>query len=379
MKITVSTKEINDALKVVLKACPTKAQVPIITGILFDVAQGGLTLLATDYQISMTARINAQIEEDGKVVVSGKNIAEICAKLSGDEISFETEGNVLIVKSDSAEFSLLTLNAEDFPAPKVSDGGNYFAMLETLFIKYIKQVAYAAGDDYTRPIFLGVNFNFKKAENSLAFSATNTHRLATTSTTFVENKPFEDFSYNVPAKKLLDIISVIPQEGGKNLHFGFNENYFWIKFSFVLAAVRLIDGVFPPYEKVIPKETATVATVDTLKFKNAMNRVAVISKLTEHNTVKLKFDDAETSGTFDGDGALTISSTAPEGKAEEKFAIKMSGDPVEISFNTDYLLDALKTVETDTVTIKLNKSLAPIDFRAREKSTIHVITPVRTN
>lgn len=377
MKITVSKKEINDALKVVLKACPSKAAVPIITGILLDAIQGGLTLQATDYTISLTARINANIEEGGSVVVNGKQFTEICNKLSGDIVTLQTDENILKIESESAKFSVIAMNADDYPTLQVSDSGNYFALLESDFVHLIKKIAFAANDNDDRPLFTCVNFRFTKETETLAVAATNTHRLATKKMSFSTPQKFDDFDVNVPAKKLLDIVSVIPQVVGRDIHFGLNEKNFWVKFGKFLATIRLVDGKFPPYENVIPTESTTSAKIDVDKLKGALERVNVIAKLNEYQTVILNFAHSE--DVFDGDGLFTVSAKSPDGKAEEKFVVKMTGKNLNIAFNVNYLLDALKTFETVDCTMNLTEPLAPIDLREVENGkTIHVITPVRT-
>ena len=135
---------------------------------------------------------------------------------------------------------------------------------------------------------------------------------------------------------------------------------------------RLIDGQFPPYDKVIPKESATIATINVNEIMETVDRVALISKETEHNTIRFIFSAEE---------GVNISSDSPEvGRAEEQISAKIEGPTVDISFNVRYIVDVLKVIDTEECIIKLNKSLSPVDIRKKDRDDfIYVVTPVRTN
>lgn len=389
MKITVSKKDLNDALKVVLKACPVKAAVQIFTGILIDASAGRIKLQSTDNKISISSTIFATCEEEGRVVLVGKNFAAICAKLSGENvtINYQKENSTAEIISDSAKFSLLAMNADDFPAIKNFDPEKRISFTENQFVRLIKKVAFAVATNDERPLFTCVNFNWKRDENTLRLAATDTHRLAAEKFVFSYSIDLDDFNVNVPAKELLAVTSSIPQTDYGNVFFGVNEKYFSIKFDNYSAAIRLVEGQFPPYEKVIPKESTTIAQISVERFKKVLERINVVAAESDYKTCRMIFEKSELDDPFEESGLLKISATSNTvGKVEESFPIKLKGNSVDISFTVNNWLDALKVIDSLGVVIGLTEPLKPVDVRqtvGKDFNTndkfVYIATPVRTS
>lgn len=365
MKITVSKKDLNDTLKVVLKACPTKHNTPIITGVLLKCSESCLEIQATNFNFSIAAKIPASVEVDGATVINGKNLFDICLKLAGDIVTFETADRMIDVKSESAKFSLLAMNADDFPKFEIPNSEISFKIRGKDFKKIIQQVAFAASNDDSRPIFTGVLF---QVENDvLTLVATNTHRLAATKTKIISENNFERTEKVIPAKDLLAISNFFDAE---KIEIIFAENKISLQCENWLAVLRNIAGVFPPYEKNIPQESTTFAKLNILELKNALERINVVAKESEYQTVKMLFDSE----------GLKLSAVSPEvGEVEENIQANITGENLNIAFNLDYFLSALKVMGGGDCEIKLTEPLKPADVRIiDDENFIYIVTPVRT-
>lgn len=360
MKITVARKELSDAMKIVTKAIATKSQTPILSGIYFSAAGSCLELQGTDHSIGIVAKIPANVEESGETVILGAKIFEIVQRLSGEVVTIETEKNQAKIKSGASEFSLLIFNAEDFPKIEREENLKSFSLTNWKFKKLIRQTAYAAGDSTDRMIFTGILFHLNG--ESLTLAATNTHRLAVAIEKLSESTEEEKFV--VPAKILSEISRMLDDAGKIEIVFAPKTANFIFDNVFVTA--RLIDGNYPPYEKVFPKESTTLVTVDREEFLRAIERVSLIGKETEYRTVDLLF----------GENEIKISAHSAEiGNAEEKILAEVEGGEVDISFNYEYLTDVLKAIDAEKVRIGLSESLKPADFQS--ENFRYVVTPVR--
>ena len=176
MKITVSKKEFSDALKIVSKALAVKSSTPILSGIYFKASASCLELQATDYNVGIITKIPASVEEDGETVIIGKKLLEVSLKLGGEVVTISTQENIAEVSSEGSKFSLLIMNAEDFPKIQVEETQQTFSVRQTQFKNLVSKTAFAASKDDSRPIFTGVLF--KGDGENLTFVATNTHRFA---------------------------------------------------------------------------------------------------------------------------------------------------------------------------------------------------------
>lgn len=370
MKFTVMKNELNDALKVVSRAAAIKANVPVVTGILIKAAISTVTLQATDYNISISEKILGNIETDGQVVIDTKKLVEICAKLDGEKITLEfTPENAQVqITSGNAKFSLLTMNADDFPEIKTPETATNFSLPVRTLKKIVERTNFAAaiGDD--RPMFTGIYIE-RKAEEIVA-AATNTHRLAIAKEK-IEWQDGEEVNFILPAKSLSTITKFFDDDQKVAVDVG--EKFVAFTCGNIFVTLRKIAGNFPPYEKVIPTETTTTATVDLQPFRKAVDRINVISKNRDPKRIDFEFNPKEVFG------MITISAAADVGKAEETIAGTVEGQDLKISFVPDYITDVLKIAESEKLIIKMTESLKPIDVREVDNDNfIYVVTPVRT-
>lgn len=365
MKITVSRKELADALKFVNKACAVKSQIPIMSGIYLSATESCLELQATDNTLGIIAKIPANVETEGATVIVGKYFLETITKLNGDTVTISTGDNLAEIASEGTKYNLLKMSAEDYPKIQQEENLQVFTLSQRKLKNLIRRTYFSADllKTTSRAIFAGVLFQF--GDENLTLAATNTHRLAVMSENI--SAPIDELKFIVPAKILQEISSMLGDSSeikisytGKTANFIF-ENY--------LVTARLISGQFPPYERLLNEEKNIFATVEVSEFRKALERVEVIAKETEYQTVALKFADNE----------LKISATSPEiGKVEEFISAEISGGELDIAFNIGYWLDVLKVLDTEKIIIGMTKPLAPAEVKiVGDDSFQYIVTPVR--
>ncbi len=368
MKFSCYKNDLTEALQFAIRAVAVKPQTPILSGIYLHAEGSMLEIQANNFFTGIITRIPVNVEISGEVVVSGKRFQEFVRNMPDDTITFSDEytNNTLTIESGGASVELLTMAAGDFPKVKTPETDNSFKIRTTVLRDLIRKTVFAVSKDETRPVFTGGAFELKG--NKISLVATNTHRLALAVEELHEN--YSDCNFVVPAETLRGImLRIDPKDVENYITVNYSTRYLTFTFDNVFVNSRLIEGQFPPYDRVIPSSSTTRVNVSTADFKNAVEFVSLMSKETEYNTVKF---------VFSGDG-IEISSNSPEvGGAVKNVEAQVEGDDLEISFNVDYIADVLRVIDSPRVHIALNDRYSPAAFTEPENENyIYVATPVR--
>ena len=368
MKFSCYKNDLTEALPFVLRAVAVKPQTPILSGIYLKAEGTLLEIQANDFFTGIITRIPVNAEEPGEVVVSGKRFQEFVRNMPENTITFCEEDNALVIESGGACVELLTMEASDFPKVKTPEVDYSFKIRTSTLYNLIRKTVFATADkEDSRPIFMGCCFEIKG--NKISLVATNTHRLALVSEQLSED--YGECSFVVPANTLRGLMSRFdPKDIDNYVTINFATRYLTFTFDNVFMNSRIIEGMFPPYDRVIPTSSTTRVSVDTAEFKKVINFVAIMSKETEYKTAKLVF----------ADGGIEISSTAPEaGGVHWNIEAEIEGDDLEISFNVTYIADVLRVIDSERVNIALNDRYSPAKFTEPDNDDyIYIATPVRT-
>lgn len=369
MKFICYRKDLQDALQFLMKAVAVKPMTPILSGIYLKAEGAILELHSNNYSTGIIAEVPANIEATGEVVVNGKLFQDFVRSISGEMLTLSDENSnaTLSIKTDNAGVELMMMDPQEFPKVKKPDPVGTFNLRASLLRRLISKTIFAAAKDESRPVFTGCCLEIK--DDILTLVATNTHRIAIARQELQNH--VEDCSFIVPAESLRSIMFRIhPNEPDCEMIISYSQRYLTFMFENVYVSARLIEGQFPPYDRVIPKSSTTQVNVRTDKFKSAVEFIALMSKETEFNTIKLGFHDYK----------VELSSNSPEvGDAVNTVEVEHFGDDLDISFNVDYILDVLKVVEGDYVRIELSDKYSPAAFTDLKDNTyIYVATPVRT-
>lgn len=369
MKFTCPKIELLSAIGAVSKAIASKPQTPILSGIYLRAEGNELELQATDYEIGIIYKIQADIEEPGQLVLSGRYLQEVIRRLPSDivKIDYDSQEKITHIQGGNANYTLRSMNASEYPGVHRLEGELHFTVRDTLLRSLFKKTVFACSNDESRPVFTGVNMEIDGTIITLA--GTNTHRLAVKKHVF-ESPIGEPMKLIIPAKTLQELLHILTSEVPSDVEITCSFNQISFQYENIYLTGRLIEGVFPSFANVIPKAATTRVTMDTAELIAAMDRVYLISRTGDYNVVKLSF----------ADGNLHISSSNPDiGMAEENIPVEIDGPAIDIAFNAAYLVDALKVLESDHCMFALTKSLAPVLVtEPDDPDFIYVVTPMRT-
>lgn len=380
MNISLAKNDLISALQIVSKGLSTKPQTPILSGIYMTAKEGQLELQTTNYELGFILTIPAEIHSTGTAVLPGKYLTEFARKLPAEEVSIDTDSSdgLAVIQSGAARFTLRTMEISDFPVLHRMDGTLHFTIKDRTLARLVKKSAFACLREEQRdrrPIFTGCQLEVEGKD--VTFAATNVHRLAVKSEQLEEDAG--QIRVIIPAKFLEEVTRTVSSEVPADIHVTCSYNQVSMSSGSIYMTARLIEGTFPDYRRVIPREEniRTKVTLDAASFASAVDRASLIARTDQYNIVKLSF----------AQGLMRISSNSPEiGEAEETIPAEVTGDDVTIAFNASYLMDALKSLDSDTCILSLQGSneqgvnLSPMTIREEaDPNYIYIVTPVRTH
>src|ERR1044071_5108983 len=335
MKFTITREKLHEGLGAVAASVPTKTTLPVLANILVEATKDGLGLSATDLDISVSTTIAASVDQEGATTLPARKLVEIVKELPNASIRVTSSGEQRVqIECGRSKFKLLGLVRDEFPAfPSVKfDGGWKVAARELQ--KLIGHVAFAASTEESRPILNGVLWELRP--DRMRMVATNGHRLARMESPISSTgAPATDLI--VPPKALEQIRRLFPED--EELEIAKGENHLGFRSPFTAVYTRLIEGPYPPYPQVIPKDNNRVAIADRTALTSALRRMSIIASDQTHR-IPLSFNA----------GMLKFSVQTPDlGEAADELAIRYTGDALDIGFNANYLLEILSFVPTDEV------------------------------
>ena len=369
MKFKCARKNFADILRIIYKAVPSKNDTPILSGIYIEANDEGLILQSTDNKIGFICRVNADVEEPGKIVIAAKYFQEIINKLPGTdfEFSYDQENNIAHVKADQSNYTFLSMNPNDFPVIKPITDETSFVISNKQLMNLVRKTSFACATDENRPLLTGCNLDIDG--NTLTMAATNTHRLAIKREQITEQN--QKIKITIPARVLNDITQIAGSENAFDIKINCTESKVSFSFGDIYMFSGIIKGDYPEYQKAVPTEFAIKVKLNTAAFREAIERVSLISRTNQYNIVKMTFADDQ----------VKIYSQNPEiGKAEETVAANIEGEALNIAFNAQYMLDLLKIIDSDEITMSMNTNIKPVSIKGTDDEDFtYISTPVRTS
>jgi DNA polymerase-3 subunit beta len=373
MKISVLQDNLSKGLSVVSRAVATRTTLPITQNVLLETDESRLKLSATNLEIAVCTWIGGKIENPGTVTVPAKLLTDFIGSLSGDRIEMETTKNDggLQLKCGRVEANVNGTESSEFPPiPKVDEGVKC-SIDSAALISAIDRVAFAAATDDSRPVLTGVKVDIKDRKFTLA--AADGFRLAVYTGTLKE-KVTEPVSSIVPAKTLYELSRLLPgQEEAVEIVFSSKKSQVLFKLKNIEIVSQLIQGSFPNYSQLVPKEHSTRARVPLDGLLNVAKTASIFAK-DGSGIVRLQI----ISGDGDGDGKIQVISKAEEiGDNQGELDAKVEGPDSKIAFNSKYLLDVLGILGTEDAVLDVTTPSNPGVFRSGESDEyVHVIMPM---
>jgi DNA polymerase-3 subunit beta len=365
MKLTCAKDELAEKLQVAGRGVSTRTTVQILAGILLRAESGRLSLSATDMEISLRVALDAQVEDEGSVVVPGRLLVDIVRLLPAGEvtISHRAEEGVVELVCGSASYRLHTYGAEDFPRLPEIDDASAFTVDREAFIDTIARVSRSASRDESRPVLTGVLVRFEGEK--LVMAATDSYRLSVKETDLSAG-PGREVEAIVPARALSELARIAQGGEGGAIQVGVQENQVVFGVDDVWLTARRIDGQFPNYKQLLPETFEAEVTMPREEFLDVVRRTSVLAQ--RKSPLRLRFEDGE----------LTVSAqTQDVGEAHESLPISYSGEAIEIGFNAEFLRDGLESVTDDSVRLKLISPLRPGLIHGESDDFLYLIMPIR--
>ncbi len=349
MRFTISREKLQEGLAAVTASIPAKTTLPVLANILIEATDKGIRLSGTDLDIAVTTEVAADVETTGATTVPAKKLSEIARELPPAPVRIAAAGEQRVtLDCGRSHFKILGLPRDEFPAfPNVSFKESWRIRSGDLQ-KLISHTSFAVSTEESRPILNGVLWELRP--EMMRMVATNGHRLAKMETPIKSGgAPSTDLI--VPAKALEQIRRLFPED--EELEIAKGDNHLGFRSPFTAVFTRLIEGPYPPYDQVLPKDNNRVAIADRTALTSALRRMSIIASDQTHR-IRLSFNA----------GMLKFSVQTPDlGEAADELAVRYTGDALDIGFNANYLLEILRFIPTDEVrlTFKAPERAATIE------------------
>lgn len=365
MKVITSKVDLVEALGIVGRAVATRSSIQVLGGVLLDASADGVTLSATDMEISVRVPLRARVERAGTTVLPARILMEIARSLAGGDVVLEKQPAAahIDLRNGDSEFDLRVLPAEDFPAFPVFPLEEGFTVEKAAFLATIDRVAGSASRDETRPVLTGVLLHV--ANNVVRMVATDSYRLSVKETP-VEASVREKLQVIAPGRCLTELSRIGGAVASDIITVVLTENQILFQVGEAQLMSRLIDGQFPNYRQLIPDSFESRAVVNRDEFIEALSRVRLLAQ--KSAPVRLVF----------ADGTLTLSAQSQDvGAARESLPVKYEGEPLEIGFNPEFLLAGATAVAEEEVDMRFISPLRPGLLRGKDEDFLYLIMPIR--
>lgn len=334
MKFTITRQNLHQGLNAVSASIPSKTTLPVLSNILFEVDGDTVQMSGTDLDVGVRVRVPADVETGGALTAPGKKLQEIARELPDEPVQVSTRGDQIELRCGRSHFKLNGLPAEDFPAlPNVPFDGGWTAKGRDL-LSLIRHTAFAVSTEESRPVLNGVLWELRDGEMRMV--ATNGHRLARMR---IPAGPSMETTTQliVPPAALQQVQRLFDE--GDDVRVARDGNHLGFQAGGTEVYTRLIEGVYPNYEQVIPKDNDKTAIVERKPLESALRRVAAVASDQTHR-IRIELQP----------GRLELNVLTPDlGEAHDEMEVSYEGEPIAIGFNANYLLEVLRYVATEEV------------------------------
>lgn len=367
MNFSIERAPLLEALQKVQSVVEKKNTIQILGNILCILKNQELSLCSTDLEVGIKVTLPVECEQEGKITLSAKHFLDIVKELPEKKLKITQKENSWIeLLCGKSRFNIVSLPADQYPSLPSFEDKTYFQAKTSSLIDMIDRTQFAASTDATRYHINGVYFEC--LENSLMrMTATDGHRLSFVDQEVFLTTPELKRGVIIPKKGLSEFRKFL-DESSDSIGLSFERGYLFSKLESSYLFIRLIDGEYPDYRPVIPKSADQLLKVNRLELNSALKRVSLLAN-EKSRGVKLTIQT----------GSLVISSSNPDmGEAREEIDVEYTGNPIEIGFNSKYLLESLSVMKAEKLEFHLKDRLSPGILRELgQQNHTYVIMPMR--
>ncbi len=374
MKFTIKKELLLDSLLKVSKAISTKNLIPVLAGIKFELKKKKLTLTASDNDITIQSIIEAtddedfKIEKEGSIIIQGRYILDIVRKLPSEYINIEVIDDLkILIYTENSEFNLNGISDSEYPNISLEESKKKVDLSAATLKSIVYQTAFASSNEESKPVLTGINFNI--VGNILECNSTDSYRLARK---VVKLGKSSDENYNIviPSHNLIEFTKILSSDD-ENVELHIFNNKILFKTGNLKFESRLINGTYPNTSNLLPNDSLLVVSTNLNDLYNVIDRVSILTSDKEKNIVTL-----ETEG-----NTLVLKSSSMEiGRVEEKMMISKNNDEnIKISFSSKYMMEALKSFQTEDIELHFVGEIKPILIKSENDETLtQLVLPIRT-
>ena len=336
MNFTITRQNLHNGLASVSASIPSKTTLPVLSNILFEAKDDGVWMSGTDLDVAVRVKVPADVKEPGSLTAPGKKLQEITRELPDQPVEVATRGDQIELKCGRSHFKLNGLPADEFPSLAEVDFSEGWGVTGKDLNRLIHHTSFAVSTEESRPILNGVLWELRDGEMRMV--ATNGHRLARMGVpAAASGAPSADFI--VPPAALQQVQRLF--KDSDTLEVAKSGNHLGFRASSTEVYTRLIEGQYPNYEQVIPRDNDKIATIAKKPLESAVKRMAVVASDQTHR-IRLKFES----------GRVHLNVLTPDlGEGHDELEIGYDGEELEIGFNANYLLEVLRYMPVDEVKV----------------------------
>lgn len=378
MHLMINREIMTAAINDVSKAVSSRTTIPILTGIKISSHSEGITLTASDSDISIEYSIPMEedgdlyvdIKQHGNIVLPARYLNDIVRRLPGEFVELEVGDRFqTILRSGKSEINLNGLDPDDFPRLPQIEEEKVFSLPCDMLKTMVKQTAFAAATTELRPILTGIMWALEG--DQLRFVATDSHRLASRRSFVEASAELSLENIVTPGKSMQELNKILP-DNDSLVDIVVTDNQILFKTEKILFYSRLLNGTYPDVNRIIPQQSKTDIILNTKEFLHAIERASLLAKDGKNNVVKFSVTPLS---------SVELSSISPEvGKVTEELqASSVEGEELKISFNAKYMLDTLRVIDSEEVKIRFTGAMSPFIIHPTDhEQSLYLILPVRT-
>lgn len=366
MKLLCTQQELAKALNIVNRAVSTNTTMPVLQNILLKAEGKKLSFSATNLEFAINYSLDADVKNEGSITIPAKLFTSYINLLSEKEIEIKVDdGWSLSLKTSHSRTKIKGINPEEFPLIPQIEKGEVFTLPAKTLKEIILQTAFCASTNISRPVLMGVLLTGEK--DSLKFAATDSYRLAE-KTVLLKEKLTSPLNCIIPAKTLLEFGKILEDSEKELVTVNVSKNQILFTYNSVTITSRLIDGAFPDYQKIIPKELKTKIEIKRSELITGLKQVSLF--VSDNHSVKV---------TVTSDGKMVLSTDETQaGEGQTELSVKVVGENNKTALNVHYLIEVLNNITEDIVSFEVTDKLAPVVVKPLKKSDyIHIIMPLK--
>ena len=340
MKFTITRSSLFTTLQSLLNVVPPKSTLPILSNVLLEALEGKIKFAGTDLDVSMIATVPAKVTKKGSITVPAKTFAEIIRELPESEIEINVIDTRLEIKIERGVYKISGISPEDYPKLPTVNLAKEIKLSAQDLVKMVKKTSFAVSQDETRPALNGVLW--QTSGDKMQMVTTDGHRLARFA---LQNKKLKGLHGDIILPpKVLNILSRLIGDEEKEIGVIFSDNTIIFNLGDIIVTSRLIEGPYPNFEQVIPKDCDKKMIVNKEQLLSTVRRIAILSNVLTH---QIKFSLKK--------GTIELSSANFDlgGEAKESFSCDFKGENIDIGYNANYVLDILKQIDGEEVVWEL--------------------------